>query len=237
MLKKINKSLMNIGRLHSIEFVVIHNDAGYMKPSQYLSWLEKRNKALGIAHYYINKDEIVRVVDTYNIAYHTGEWWSNTHSIGYEICQSMVVSDQDFLLNEDITLMQVAENMLFYGLDVNENTVRLHHEFVPTSCPHRSMKLHGGTTASVKRYFIERIQYFMTLGKDVDTMYAKYKRKEMPNASALKKGINIEEVAQDVIRGLYGNGKTRYENLQKAGYKYEDVQRKVNEILRERYRN
>ena len=44
---------MNAGQLDSIDFVVIHNDAGSMTPEQY----------------------------TYNIGYHTGEWWSNTHSL------------------------------------------------------------------------------------------------------------------------------------------------------------
>ena len=47
------------------------------------------------------------------------------------------------------------------------DTVRLHHEFVPTTCPHRSMELHGGTTESVKAYFVERMRYFATLGDNV----------------------------------------------------------------------
>ncbi|MBF0710364.1 MULTISPECIES: N-acetylmuramoyl-L-alanine amidase [unclassified Gemella] len=230
MLKKINKTLMNAGKLESIDFVVIHNDAGYMKPSQYLAWLEKRNKALGIAHYYIDRNEIVRVVDTYNIAYHTGDWWSNCRSIGYEICQSMLTNDQDFLANEDIALMQVAEDMLFYDLEVNENTVRLHHEFTPTSCPHRSLKLHGGTTQSLKQYFIERIKYFISLGPDLDTMLRKYANKEsLAFENNTDNDVNIEEIVKQVIRGDWGNGIVRKKNLEKAGYKYVDIQRKVNE--------
>ena len=52
---------MNAGQLDSIDFVVIHNDAGSMTPEQYVEWLRYRDK--------------------YNIGYHTGEWWSNTHSL------------------------------------------------------------------------------------------------------------------------------------------------------------
>ena len=85
----------------------------------------------------------------------------------------MSASNADFLANEDMTLMQATEDLLFYGLPINGNTVRLHHEFVPTSCPHRSMALHGNTTASVKAYFIQRMQYFASLGKTVDEMLAK----------------------------------------------------------------
>ena len=173
MVKKINVSLMNAGPLVSIDGVVIHNDAGSGTPDWYVSWLQYRNKALGIAHYYISRYIIARVIDTNLIGYHTGDWPSNQRYIGYEVCESMSASDADFLANEDMTLMQATEDLLFYGLPINANTVRLHHEFVPTSCPHRSMALHGGTTVSVKAYFIQRMQYFASLGKTVDEMLAK----------------------------------------------------------------
>ena len=173
MVKKINESLMNVGPLVSIDGVVIHNDAGSGTAEWYVNWLRTRNKNLGIAHYYITKDTIARVIDTNLIGYHTGEWNSNQRYIGYEVCQSMSASNADFLANEDMTLMQATEDLLFYGLPINGNTVRVHHEYVQTSCPHRSMALHGNTTASVKAYFIQRMQYFASLGKTVDEMLAK----------------------------------------------------------------
>lgn len=173
MVKKINASLMNAGPLVSIDGVVIHNDAGSGSAEWYVEWLKTRDKNLGIAHYYITKDTIARVIDTNLIGYHTGHWPSNQRFIGYEVCQSVSAKNQDFLANEDMVLMQAAEDLLFYGLPINGNTVRLHHEFVPTSCPHRSMALHGGTTASVKNYFIERISHFASLGKTVEEMLAK----------------------------------------------------------------
>ena len=173
MVKKINASLMNAGPLVSIDGVVIHNDAGSGSAEWYVEWLKTRDKNLGIAHYYITKDTIARVIDTNLIGYHTGEWNSNQRYIGYEVCESMSASDEDFLANEDMTLMQATEDLLFYGLPINANTVRLHHEFVPTSCPHRSMALHGNTTASVKAYFIQSMHYFASLGKTVDEMLAK----------------------------------------------------------------
>lgn len=173
MVKKINASLMNAGPLVSIDGVVIHNDAGSGSAEWYVEWLKTRDKNLGIAHYYITKDTIARVIDTNLIGYHTGHWPSNQRFIGYEVCQSVSAKNQDFLANEDMVFMQAAEDLLFYGLPINGNTVRLHHEFVPTSCPHRSMALHGGTTESVKNYFIERISYFASLGKTVEEMLAK----------------------------------------------------------------
>lgn len=188
--KYINVSLLNAGNLYSIRGVTIHNDAGSINatPEWYVNWLKTRDPGLGIAHYYINKDTIARVVDTYKIAYHCGDGVSTTSGngnyIGYEVCQSMGASKADFLANEDMTLMQATEDLLFYGLPINETTVRLHHEFVPTSCPHRSMELHGGTTVSTKAYFIQRMKHFATLGKTVDEMLKKQANPTPPKKSA-----------------------------------------------------
>lgn len=238
MVKKINENLMDAGRLTSIDFVVIHNDAGSMTPEQYVNWLVNRDKSLGIAHYYCNRNTIARVIDTFNIGYHTGDWWSNCRSIGYEVCESMKVSDEEFLRNEDMTLMQATEDLIYYGLPINTSTVRLHHEFVPTTCPHRSMELHGNSTESVKEYFVNRMRYFATLGNTVDEMLGQVS--EEPTVQETVKaettiqkssGKSVDEVAQEVLQGVWGNGQERYDILTNAGYNAQEVQDKVNSIL------
>ena len=239
MVKKINENLMDAGRLTSIDFVVIHNDAGSMTPEQYVNWLANRDKSLGIAHYYCNRNTIARVIDTFNIGYHTGDWWSNCRSIGYEVCESLKVSDEEFLQNEDVTLMQATEDLIYYGLPINTQTVRLHHEFVPTTCPHRSMELHGGTTESVKNYFVSRMQYFASIGSTVDEMLGQVAseptvqetvKSEKP-AQNRGGGKSVDEVAQEVLQGLWGNGQERYDSLTNAGYNAQAVQDRVNNIL------
>ena len=238
MVKKINETVMSdSGRLVNLEFVVIHNDAGSMTPEQYVDWLRYRDKALGIAHYYCNRNTIARVVDTFNIGYHTGDWWSNCRSIGYEVCESMKVSDEEFLQNEDMTLMQATEDLLYYGLPINTQTVRLHHEFVPTTCPHRSLELHGGTTESVKEYFINRMRYFATLGSTVDEMLGQVSESPtvqettVPTDSPSAQYKSNETIAQEVIQGLWGNGQERYDSLSNAGYDADYIQDLVNRIL------
>ena len=246
MIEKINETLMeNSGRLVGVEFVVIHNDAGYMTPTEYIEWLRYREKSLGIAHYYCNRDTIVRVVDTYHIAYHTGDWWSNIRSIGYEVCESMKVTDEEFLQNEDITLMQATEDLLYYGLPITTDTVRLHHEFVPTSCPHRSLALHGGTTESVKDYFVTRMTEFAELGSTVEEMLAAIgsgteENDDMPNNEEITPGEEKpsakktnEDIADEVILGLWGNGKERKQRLEEEGYDYDAIQEIVNNKLSE----
>lgn len=49
-----------------------------------------------------------------------------------------------------------------------------------------------------------------------------------PTPSAKK---SVDEVAKEVIRGEWGNGDERYNRLTNAGYNYNEVQAKVNELL------
>ena len=234
----------NSGRLVGVEFVVIHNDAGSMTPEQYIEWLRYREKSLGIAHYYCNRNTIVRVVDTYNIAYHTGDWWSNIRSIGYEVCESMKVSDEEFIENEDMTLMQATEDLLYYGLPITTDTVRLHHEFVPTSCPHRSLTLHGGTTESVKEYFVNRMNEFAELGSTVEEMLSgngneTEENEDIPNNEETTPEENVvhektnEDIADEVILGFWGNGDERKRRLEEEGYDYDAIQEIVNKKFSE----
>lgn len=49
-----------------------------------------------------------------------------------------------------------------------------------------------------------------------------------PTPSAKK---SVDEIAKEVIRGEWGNGDERYNRLTNAGYNYNEVQAKVNELL------
>ncbi len=145
--------------------VVIHNDSGSMTPSQYIVWLKQRYKngesSKGFAHYYGNRDEMARVEDTFNAAWHTANYEGNQNYVGYEVCQSFSATDEEFLANEQAVFKQIAEDMIFWGLDINRTTVRLHKEFSSTDCPHRSWALHGKSVNAVKDYFIEQIKKYV----------------------------------------------------------------------------
>lgn len=222
------------GFLESFDFVVIHNDAGRMKPQRYISFLRNRDKALGIAHFYCNRDTIVQVVPIENIGYHTGDWWSNCRSVGYEVCESISASDEEFLQNEDVTLLKAAADLVEAGMPISRETVRLHHEFVPTSCPHRSMELHGGTTESVRSYFIERMQYFASLGNNlVEILHNYFPEEKFRMKTWVRHEVfnDDNEIVQQVIRGEWGVGQERIKQLTEAGYNAERIQEKVNLAL------
>ncbi len=239
MIKILREFVMeNSGFLESFDFVVIHNDAGRMKPKRYISFLRNRDKALGIAHFYCNRDTIVQVVPIENIGYHTGDWWSNCRSVGYEVCESLSASDEEFLQNEDVTLLKAAADLVEAGMPISRETVRLHHEFVPTSCPHRSMELHGGTTESVRSYFIERMQYFASLGNNLVEILHNYFPEEKVRMHIWERlGVfrnedeSENEIVQQVMQGEWGNGQERIQRLTEAGYDAGLIQEKVNLVL------
>lgn len=61
----------------------------------------------------------------------------------------------------------------------------------------------------------------------ITTAYEKIPTTPIPT---LKK--SVEEVAQEILKGLWGNGDTRKLKLIKEGYDYNEVQAKVNELLK-----
>ena len=64
--------------------------------------------------------------------------------------------------------------------------------------------------------------------------FKKTATEEKPSAPAKPsepKKKTVDELAQEVLNGLWGNGTDRQKRLEAAGYNYSEVQAKVNEIL------
>lgn len=160
--------------------IVIHNDAGGSSGKQYENALVNAGEQRyfnGIAHAYGSKGYIWEGIDEDRIAWHTGDGTGkgtgNHEAYGIEVCQSMSATDKDFLKNEQTVFQFVADKLTKWKLPANRNTVRLHMEYVPTACPHRSMKLHTGwdpvkkgrpnqaTINKLKDYFIKQIRAYM----------------------------------------------------------------------------
>lgn len=74
------------------------------------------------------------------------------------------------------------------------------------------------------------VQYECDLDEGYDD-YSEYIIENGLNGYPKKPEKTIEELALEVIRGDWGNGEERYERLTEAGYDYDAVQKRVNEIL------
>ena len=156
------------------KYYILHNDAGSMSAESYISWLEDRynnGKAdLGFAHYYIDRYSIARVENTFNGTWSAAHPDANLYSLSYEVCQQFSTSDEEFIENENMVLMQMAEDMTFYEDTPNYDNIKFHNEFSSTSCPARSLELHGGDNDSLRDYIIEKIKYYQSLGSTVQEM-------------------------------------------------------------------
>lgn len=156
------------------KYYIMHNDDGAMTPKSYIEWLQSRydngKSDLGFAHYYINRDTIVRVENTYNGTWSTANYDGNMNSISYEVCQQRKATDAEFIENENMVLRQMAEDMTYYGDTPNYSNIKFHNEFSSTSCPARSLELHGGYNDSLRDYVIAKIKHYQSLGSTVQEM-------------------------------------------------------------------
>lgn len=178
MVNIINKTIFNgIAGARPTErpkYYIMHNDAGSMSAESYVDWLQSRydngQSELGFAHYYITRNTIARVEDTYNGTWSAANYDANMNSLSYEVCQQFGTSDNEFIENENMVLMQMAEDMTYYGDTPNYDNIKFHNEFSSTSCPARSLELHGGDNDSLRDYVIGKIKYYQSLGSTVTDM-------------------------------------------------------------------
>lgn len=68
-------------------------------------------------------------------------------------------------------------------------------------------------------------------GYDFSAIQDIVNEKLLGNKTSSKPSKTIEELAREVIRGDWGNGKDRKTRLTNAGYNYDAIQNRVNEIL------
>lgn len=157
-------NITNAGvRGHNPTGVVIHNDAGSngANTNLYNNWLPTHDPELGFAHVYIASDGRLQASDFSNMAWHCANSYGNANYASWEVCQSEGNLNQ-FLKNEQAVLDDVAKYMKQWGLTPNHDTIKLHQELSSTSCPRRSVEVHGGTLESCRSYFIEELNKRLT---------------------------------------------------------------------------
>lgn len=139
--------------------VVIHNDAGsnYATVNYYRNWLPTHPKENGFAHVYMSDTDRLQATDFSYKAWHCANSYGNANYASWEVIQSSGDLAQ-FLRNEQAVLDDVAKYMKLWGLTPNRDTVKLHQELSPTSCPARSFSVHGNTLEACRDYFIKELQ-------------------------------------------------------------------------------
>lgn len=145
---------------------------------------------------------------------------------------------------------------LNYNPAADEMVLTVHRWFANKSCPGDWMysrmgdlaskvtaKL-GGSSASNPGTAGGNVLYRIQTGAfsnkaNADAMAAKLKAAGFDTYITTKSGTavsstakkSVDELAREVIQGLWGNGQDRKNRLQAAGYDYNAVQKRVNELL------
>lgn len=148
--------------------IYIHNDAGsqHANAAFYRCCLPTHDLGNGFAHAYQANDGLLITEDDHNMAWHCGQTDGNRNYLAIEVCQSMGDLNT-FKENEEKALKWCAEKCKKYGITPSNSTIRLHQEVFATSCPHRSVEIHGGADGC-KAYFIKRIKELMGEKATVD---------------------------------------------------------------------
>lgn len=77
----------------------------------------------------------------------------------------------------------------------------------------------------------DRINRLRAAGYDYDAVQNRVNEILSRRSSTHSSGKSIDTLAREVIRGDWGNGQDRKNRLERAGYDYNAVQRRVNELL------
>ena len=199
-----------------INKVVIHHNAGNLSINGCWQVWQTREAS---AHYQVDASgRIGQLVYDDDTAWHAGNLEANLTSIGIEHAD---INTNPWTIS-DATLDNgahlVAAICKFYGLGRPEwgKNVFPHSHFSSTACP---CSLSGSQNAA---YMAKAQEWYdkMTGATNTDTTSKPTTGKK-----------TVEQVATEVINGLWGNGADRTSRLTAAGYDAAAVQARVNELL------
>ena len=193
----------------NIEAITIHHMAGKLTAEQCGRIFQQVGR-YGSSHYGIGYNgEIASYVDEENTAWTNSNWDSNCKSVTIETSNSEMGGSwpvSDASLNALIKLVADIAKRNDLGTLVPGQNLTWHSMFADTTCP--------------GDYLRSKMQY---IADEANKLNA-----PAPEPTPSK---SVDELAQEVIAGLWGNQPERQQRLEAAGYDYYAVQARVNEIL------
>lgn len=206
----------------SINKIVLHHNAGRLSIQECWNVWQTRQAS---AHYQVDVNgRIGQLVWDRDTAWHAGNWEANCTSIGIEHANNHVGNPwtiSDATLENGAHLVAALCRYYKLGRPAWGKNVFGHKHFAATGCP-------GEIAGTQNTRYMARAQYWydhMTSSK-APTPEAKSVSKPVTTS-----GKSVDELAREVIRGDWGNGNDRYQRLTAAGYDYDTVQARVNQLL------
>ncbi len=205
---------MTKGRSRPVDHLVIHYTATTASARNNAIYFSRNESQGSSAHYFIDDitEEIYQSVAEEDTAWHAGQWDMNCRSIGIEV----VSAGEDYSAVELEKLRWlVGELMGRYGID--ESHIIRHYDVTRKVCP--APYIDSGKWAELRAYIASAGTSNEPVAGTVETT--------SPEGGDSLPG-SVDDLAQRVIRGEFGNGEARRAAL---GERYDEVQARVNEIL------
>lgn len=205
--KLITKVNFNKGNNRDIKYIVVHYVGATGSAENNCKYFETVNRNAS-AHYFVNHDGAVwQCVEDKDIAWHCGaktykhDTCRNTNSIGIEMCCRQGAQWYFEPATIAATIDLVRELMAKYKIPI-ENVIR-HYDVTGKTCPEP---------------YVRNVDDWNSFKLQLTT-------------TKLEKVKTNEEIAKEVIKGLWGNGQERKNKLTAAGYNYDAVQAIVKTLL------
>lgn len=191
----------------------------------YDTWINQGREAS--ANYGVDGDFVDQFVYDNNAAWANANYWANHNCISIEHANATfdepgtnndyVIDDRTFFNGARL----VANGHLKFNIKPKRNvTVRKHKEFYATGCPGPYMDRNWD------RYFDLMMDIYNQIkaGRPMPKVENPKRSKPQPGK------LSSEQVALEVIRGVWGNGQDRVNRLRASGYNPAEVQKMVNQL-------
>lgn len=184
--------------------IVVHNTANDATAKNEIAYMIRNNNQVSF-HYAVDDKEVVQGIPENRNAWHSGDGGNgkgNREGIAIEICYSKSGGTK-FSKAEENAAELIADILKRYGWGIDK--VTKHQDYNGKYCPHRTLDMGW-------ERFLNMVEAKLT------------------PENILSKSIG--QIAEEVIKGLWGNGADRKKRLTSAGYNYNQVQEAVNAIVK-----
>ena len=190
----------------------------------YDTWINQGREAS--ANYGVDGDFVDQFVYDGNAAWANANYWANHNCLSIEHANATfdepgthndyVIDDRTFFNGARL----VANGHLKYNIKPKRNvTVRKHKEFYATGCPGPYMDRNWD------RYFDLMMDIYNQIKAGRPMPKVEKPKRSTPQPAKL----SSQQVALEVLRGMWGNGQDRLNRLRAAGYNPDEIQKLVND--------
>lgn len=189
--------------------IVVHNTANDASANNEVKYMITNNNEVSF-HIAVDDIEAVQGIPFNRNAWNAGDGHGkgNMEGLSIEICYSKSGGDR-FIKAEQNAAKLIAQLLKERGWGIDK--VTKHQDYNGKYCPHRTLD--------------------MGWDRFLNMVKAEMNGESVPTDPATPPSKSINELAQEVIAGKWGNGDARKQALTAAGYDADAVQAEVNRIL------